>query len=63
VNNSTVIAALIAAKNRYPKQRICQIIFNALDKQGKARFPNGMPSDLFYVTDQDLADALYKYER
>lgn len=45
----------------YPEQRLMQIVFNALDAKGKARFPDGTPRDVFYVTDAELADALSDY--
>jgi hypothetical protein len=53
--------ALCHASNRYPQLRICQLIFNALDAKGLARWPSGEARDTFYITDEVLAQALREY--
>lgn len=50
------LAALEVASRRFPDQRLCQIIANAL-------FPMGIASDIFYYTDEELHKALTEYYR
>ena len=56
-----IIDALVAASLRSPTERVCQIIFNALDAKDLARDANGHPRDLFYTTDEQLLAALSNY--
>lgn len=57
------IKALAECMNRYREQRICQIIFNAIDAQGLARGVTNTPANLFYVNDQTLLGALIAYSQ
>lgn len=63
MKSMTFLTALEHAQSRYPEQRILQIIYNALDAKGHARQPDGRPSDLFYVTDDTLLEALLAYNQ
>jgi hypothetical protein len=58
-----IIDALVAASLRSPTERVCQIIFNALDAKDLARDANGHPRDLFYTTDEQLLTALKVYQQ
>lgn len=58
-----VLALIVAAKRKFPEQRVCQIIFNALDMVGKARKADGTAADQFYVGDDQLAEALRTFMR
>ena len=60
-NARTVAVALQRASLRWPDQRAGQLIFNALDGKGLARYPDGSPRDIFYVDDDQLVDALNEY--
>jgi len=60
-NKVDILTALSHSMVRYPDQRVCQIIFNALDVQGLARRADGSAADLFYITDDTLTDALNNY--
>jgi hypothetical protein len=53
-----LIFELAQACNRFPDQRVMQVVFNALDAKGKARMADGTPRDVFYVSDDDLEAAL-----
>lgn len=53
---------LTLARIRFPHLRICQLIFNALDQQGLARWPSGEVKDIFYIEDEVLAIALKEYK-
>lgn len=59
--NGEVIRALSVATNNAPSERVCQLIFNALDAQGLARHPDGSPKDLFYTENSVLLHALWCY--
>jgi hypothetical protein len=61
VERGATIKALADCMNHYPEQRICQIIFNAIDKQGLAREVTNTPADLFYINDSTLLGALVAY--
>lgn len=51
------------ARRQYSSERVCQIIFNALDRQGLARWPSGEAKDIFDIEDEVLANALEEYEQ
>lgn len=53
-----VCAALLAAANAYPGQRIGQLISNAL-LVGMNKHARNV--DTFYITDEELCRALYAY--
>lgn len=57
------LALLAVASHKSPHERLMQIVFNALDQQGKARTLDGTPRDVFYVEDELLAKALFAYVR
>lgn len=61
-NYVRVTAALTGAFYRAPQLRVCQLIFNALDKKGLAQWPSGEPKDIFYIEDEVLALALEEYQ-
>lgn len=63
MNKQDLISALKAASARMPQLRLCQLIFNALDKQpgSLARTKDGTPRDLFYIDDETLFKALNEY--
>lgn len=58
---SRVMVALAQLSAMYPQQRIAQIMFNALDTKGLARWPSGDPRDIFYIPDRVLMEALEHY--
>lgn len=58
---SSLPSVLELAMRRYPEQRAMQIVFNALDAKGLARYADGFPRDLFYITDEDVITALMDY--
>lgn len=57
----SVMAALSRAAHASPRERVAQLMFNALDAEGKARRTDGTPRDIFYVTNEELATALSRY--
>jgi hypothetical protein len=60
--SSPVIRALAAAQRAMPDQRLCQIISNAVAVHISAPIVEGnVHADIFYITDADLENALYRY--
>lgn len=50
---TALASALKAAKNKYPDQRLAQIIVNAL--------PPKLNNDPFYLTDLELTQLIWEY--
>jgi len=57
----SVMAAMWRAHTCSPSERVAQLMFNALDMDGRARMADGTPRDIFYVTNEELANALTRY--
>ena len=55
-----VAVTLKKAQYAFPCQRMCQIIFNALDMHFR-EMDRTVPEDWFYIGDDDLIDSLEWY--